>query len=334
MNLFWSTRALTASREDHLTEFFAAALDTSRTFREAYYRFILGRYAQDKHWGKISIAGIETQVNFAGTTCQPDMLIKLSNGKRIACEHKLDALETQGPASDRRGQLLRYLDLPIDGLMYVRSLWKPPNSRVLEHPNYIRPEAREHFLWRDFYPLLEGKSAPLLQWLREGFERLGFTPPHPSIGEMSGPDMELNREHRRNFAKLWARTRSRAMELGWKVQADSIVELYLTGNASSIANWIFISPAKSDRFLVRVTPRSETFAQVKAALSQAARLIQIPTEVMQNEVTRKEGKVQILDVTTSLFEILGRKELTVTEMERRLLEFVNPWLQALQRDQH
>lgn len=334
MNLFCSTRALTSSREDHLTEFFAAALDTSATFREAYCKLILERYAQKNGWGTVSIVDVETQVSFPGTTCQPDMLLKLSNGKHVACEHKLDALETQGPDSDPRGQLLRYLDLPIEGLVYVRSLWKAPDPEVLSHQKYVRPRFREHFLWRDFYPLLEGENNPILKWLREGFERLGFTPPHPSIGEMSGPDMELNREHRRNFAKLWARTRSRALELGWEVRADSIVELYLTGNASSIADWIFISPAKSDRFLVRVTPRFRTFAQVKAALSQAARLIQTPTEVIQTEVTRKEGKVQVVDVTTSLFEILGQEDLTVTEMESRLLGFVSPWLQSLQRDQH
>lgn len=332
MNLFWSTRSLTASREDHLTEFFAAALDSSQAFRESYCKFVLGRYAERKHWGPILIVDVETQVNFAGTTCQPDMLLKLSNGKHIVCEHKLDALETQGPESDPRGQLLRYLDLPVDGLMYTRSLWKPPDSVVLEHPKYIRPRNREHFLWRDFYPLLKGNSDLIPQWLCDGFERLGFTPPHPSIGEMSGKDIDLNRRNRENFAKLWNPTRIRARKLGWKVHADSIVELYLRDNMSSIADWVFISPSKSDRFLVRATPHPGELERVKVALLQATMLLPVPTEVVQNEVPRKEGKVQVVDVTTSLFEILGRNKLTVTEIETRLLAFVSPLLEALQRN--
>ena len=54
------------------------------------------------------------------------MLLQLSNGQRIICEHKLEALETVGPVEDERGQLERYLDLPVEGVVYVRSSWKPP----------------------------------------------------------------------------------------------------------------------------------------------------------------------------------------------------------------
>lgn len=244
MNLFWSTRALTSAREDHLSEFFAAALDVSLSFRESYFNLVLAIYAKTKDWGCVQIEGVQTQVSFEGTTCCPDMILRLSNGKTIACEHKLDAIETLGPELNQKAQLERYLDLPIEGLVYVRTSWKPPSAKVVTHPKYIHPAQREHFLWRDFYPILRQGQHVVIDWLREAFERLGFTPPHPSIGEMSGPDDEMNRRNRQNFAKLWGRTRSRAHSLGWKVTSGSIVELYLTNNHSSLASWVFISPAQ------------------------------------------------------------------------------------------
>ena len=256
MNLFWSTRGLTAAREDHLTEFFAAALDVSSSFRESYSYLVLAIYAKTKGWGCPHIDRVRTQVSFDGTTCCPDMILQLSNGKTIACEHKLDAIETLGPERDQKAQLERYLDLPIEGLVYVRTSWKPPSPKVVAHPKYIHPAEREHFLWRDFYPTLRQGQHAVIDWIREGFERLGFTPPHPSVGEMSGPDDEMNRRNRQNFAKLWGRTRSSAHGLGWKVTSGSIVELYLTNNRSSLASWVFISPAQFERFLF-VSPRGK-----------------------------------------------------------------------------
>jgi len=92
MNLFWSTRALTTAREDHLTEFFATALDVSPSFRDSYFNLVLSNYARTKGWGCPKIDGVQTQVSFEATTCCPDMILELSNGKTIACEHKLDAI--------------------------------------------------------------------------------------------------------------------------------------------------------------------------------------------------------------------------------------------------
>jgi hypothetical protein len=185
MNLFLSTRSLSGSRrEDHLTEFFAAALEISSTARADYFETTLKGFAKANGWSRCGINRIETQPGeFSEATCRPDMLLTLSNGKRIACEHKLDAIETPGSECDDRPQLERYLDLPVDGVLFVRSSWKPPSERVLAHPKYIRPDERDHFLWRDFYHLFL-HDEPFLAWLREGFENLGFTPPHPSIGEL------------------------------------------------------------------------------------------------------------------------------------------------------
>jgi len=328
MNLFWSTRKLTASREDHLTEFLAAALDVSKTFRHAYANLILGGWENASTFPHID--DIATQVSFAGTTCCPDMILTLSDGRTIACEHKLDALETMGPEKDPRSQLIRYLDLPVDGVVYVRTSWKPPVLEVLYHPKYIHPKGREHFLWRDFYAILSCDSHAVLKWLREGFERLGFTPPHPSVGDMSGPDDDT-RENRKNFAKLWQRTRSIAHTLGWKVSTGSIVELYLTDNTSSLASWIFISPAKFDRFLFRVTPLPGKLKSVRDRLSDACEASLIRTDIAHHEVERKEGKEEVIDITTSLREILGTEKVSPEEIEARLSNFVEPLLRSMQK---
>lgn len=333
MNLFWSTRALTYSREDHLTEFFASALTISPSFRKSYFDLVLKDFVTGKGWIDSPIVDIQTQIGFEGTTCCPDMILRLSNGKSIACEHKLDALETIGPERDQRAQLIRYLDLPIDGLLYVRTAWRPPDAQVLRHPKYVRPAGREHFLWRDFYPLLVAEKGLFFNWIREGFERLGFTPPHPSIGEMSGSDEETNRMNRKNFAKLWGPTRSLAHSLGWKVHSDSIVELYLTENISSIAAWVFVSPARFDRFLFRVTPRENSQERIYSLLLAATSNMPERTEVVVHPIPRKEGKTAVIDFITSLREILGDKPLNNDIIETKLVNFIEPLLRSLQAGQ-
>lgn len=70
MNLFWSTRALTQSKEDHLTEFFAAALTLNEHVRNAYAELVFGRYAQENGWRNPVIEKVETQVLYDGTNCQ------------------------------------------------------------------------------------------------------------------------------------------------------------------------------------------------------------------------------------------------------------------------
>ncbi len=329
-NLFWSTRALTTAREDHLTEFLASALQISKPFSSAYANLVFGDNGKSSNGNVPEIQEVKTQVSFPGTTCCPDMILTLSDGRTIACEHKLDALETMGPEQDQRLQLVRYLDLPVDGLLYVRTSWKPPESKVLDDPKYLHPLNREHFLWRDFYPLFSCESNVLLAWLQDGFERLGYTPPHPSIGEMSGNDEVQNQSNRKNFAKLWQRTRSRAHDLGWKVATGSIVELYLSANDSSLASDIFINPAISERFLFRVTPKEGMVQNTLSRLEKTTALLKERTELAQQAVPRKAGKIEVIDITTSLREILGTETTSSEEIDSKLLTFIEPLLETLQ----
>jgi hypothetical protein len=331
MNLFWDTRRLTNSRENHLTEFFAAALTLSHEFRSVYAQLVLTEFAQRKGWEKPAIAEVETQVSYPGTSCQPDMRLRLMDGHVVLAEHKLDALETMGPESNERDQLRRYLELPVDGVIYVRASWKPPGQDVLDHPAYIRPHGREHFQWRDFYPLLPSDGDLFLSWLREGFEHLGFTPPHPAIGDLNSPDPEACRANRQNFAKLWSSIRSLAHDLGWTVGTGAIAELYLWNSPSKHASEVFISPTRAERFLVRVTPTPGSEEVALGLIRKAAEGLQFTVEVDRNIVNRKQGRVPVIDIKTTILEILGEEEQSTAAMEGRLLAYISGFLQALQK---
>lgn len=323
MNLFLATRSLTDAKEDHLTEFVAAALELSPPTRAAFYDLVLARFAEAKGWGRCTITSIETQPCYDDASCRPDMLLTLDNGKLIACEHKLEAAETVGPASDERAQLERYLDLPVDGLVYIRSSWKPPERHILAHPKYVRPERGEHFLWRDFYPLFEFAEDRFLLWLKEGFERLGFTPPHPQVGKL-GSESE-----RRNFAKLWSKTRSVAHGLGWESSAGSIVQLYLEGNRDATAAWVFVQPVDGG-FQLRVTPRKSKREAAFAALAAACKGCGYPLDHGVKFVPRKAGKVAVYDIVASASHVLGRGGQPPAETEDRLCQFVSHFLRAVQ----
>jgi len=326
MNLFLQTRKLTDRREDHLTEFFAAALELSPQVRKAFFDLVIAPFARAHGWPPSEISKISTQHCYDDASCRPDMLLTLSNGKLIACEHKLDAAETLGPELDDRLQLERYLDLPVDGLIYVRSSWKPPELHVLKHPKYIRPADREHFLWRDFYPLFEGLADPFQSWIREGFEALGFTPPHPAIGEL---DTEAEQ---RNFAKFWDKTRSFARDLGWYSSPGSIVQLYLEDNDASSASVVFIQPTAGG-FQFRATPKTADREKCFASLAVACGTYPHPLEHGRHFVRRKEGKVEVYDIEASALQVLGRGGGTAAGTEDRMYEFASHFLRAVQNEE-
>jgi hypothetical protein len=137
-NLFLATRRLTRSKEDHLTEFIAALLVLNKKFNLDFSQLVLSEYAAQQGWDKPKIKGVETQVSYPGTTCRPDMRFLLEDGHVILCENKIEAPETMGSSMDGRGQLKRYLDLPADGLVYIRSSPDQKISHeVLSHPRFI-----------------------------------------------------------------------------------------------------------------------------------------------------------------------------------------------------
>jgi hypothetical protein len=346
MNLFLSTKRMiqrgdgpaSGPFEDHLTEFLAAALTLDETLRTAYCAAVLADFAKKQGWGSPVIVEIETQPCFDNG--RPDMQLRLADGKRVACEHKLDAPETPGPESGRRDQLERYLALEsVDAVVYVRATWKAIPTEVLSHPKYVHPAARDHFLWRDLYGILEGNRHPFVGWVREGFKGMGFVPPHPVIGDLQDAD----RAAREDFAKYWDSTQAYARALGWEVSRENYTGLNLneqkSGRRSPVAERVWVSPATaSGAFLISVTPRDGLRDEVEERLSEVAERLGKPTAVTQVLRLRSKGtgkrpqvKVETVNVTTSLAAVLGVDTSSPDERERRLHDFVVPFLQALDR---
>jgi hypothetical protein len=183
------TRKLTNAKEDHLTEFIAASLALSAAFRRNYSALVLGSFAAANGWSTPEIVDVQTQVAFNAGHDNPDMILRLADGHVISVEHKIEAQETPGPESGEPDQLRRYLAIPsIDGLVFVRETSATLHEEVLNHRKYVRPAHRDHFLWRDFYPLLEKEGGWFYTWLARAFNTLGYRPPHPKLGDWRSPE--------------------------------------------------------------------------------------------------------------------------------------------------
>lgn len=337
MNLFLATRRLTDAKENHLTEFLAAALDADQAFRDAYASVVLKAFCEQRGWADSGVEAVETQLSYPGTGCCPDLALTLTGGQVILCEHKIEAPETLG-AEDGDGeavrQLERYLRLPVDGVAYFRSTWKPPSAAVLAHPKYVRPKGKEHFLWRDLYPVLEHGTTDLTRWLVEGFESLGYTPAHPSVGDLADRDDTVRSANKKNFAKLWQRTRSSLRELGWKVGTGSVCELYLHSE-NAAAREIYITPLRESGriLLVRVTPAQEgSVASVKRRLDEAAETMRVAPRIEIVLVSRGQGagslrRVGVVDAETPLAKLLEGIA-TPEAIEDELWSYVLPLVQA------
>ncbi len=328
MNLFRKTQKLTNGRyEDHLTEFFAAGIAMSQSFRIGVSKLLLAKY----HDPTATIIDVETQVSYPGINpdsgCQPDMQLHLSNGKCLLVENKIEASENIGNEIDPRPQIERYLDLDCDGVIYVRAALKPPTDKALLHPKYIRHPSREHFLWRDFYDLLKAENSPYFSWMAEAFEKMGYTPPHTSFGEMNGDKPEENARNRQNFQKLWGLTASLAKEFGWKVEANKNAELYLYDHPDSLIWQIFVSPAVLTRFAVKITPRPEADSVAERMVNMASTEIHgmgIEHDLLEGKGLCKNTPVKTFNLVTSLSEVMGKEEVTPEEADKKLLSFMTP----------
>jgi len=335
MNLFLSTRRSTTSEENHLTEFIAAALEVDDDLRRAYASVVLQDYAERQGWGVVEIAECGTQKNFRDTSCCPDLVLNLRDGHVIICEHKIDAPETLALNETDSGsdepirQLKRYLRLSVDGVAYFRSSWRPPAAEILAHPKYVKPANREHFLWSDLYEPLQQGTSDVARWLREGFEHLGYTPPHPAIGNLDDPDEVLRRSNRQNLAKLWNLTRSSLREAGWKVDAGATCELYLRSNSQSAAELIWVAPRR-EMLWVRITPRDpSTLDEIHERVSAAAAALKPQVEVSTAAIRRGDGHRGVVDAAIPLRTLLKEME-TSLEIEQRLRSYIVPLVRAVE----
>lgn len=329
MNLFWETRRLTQLREDHLTCFLAVALEVDSSFRAAYEHEVLESLAIDET--RPSIARVETQPAFRGTTCRPDLQLLLTDGRTIICEHKLEACETPilMPEGETLGQLERYLELDIDKVAYFRATLDAPSGKVLDSPKYLRPRSSPHFLWRDLYePLLMGEHV-VSAWLREGFEKMGFTPPVPHLGPLWPDDSEEVRQNQLNFGKLWHSTTSYA-GTHWKIGTARRCALDLGPRSPGIVNRVGLSPLAQDGTLlrIRVETDSERLPAVRERLRAANQTLPVQPEIL---VRKLRSGLLFVDQLVSLHLLLG-KETDARAQEERLFRQVRPVLDALVTD--
>lgn len=103
---------------------------------------------------------------------RPDFLLKTSKWSMVL-EHKLEAgLGVK--------QLERYLEYVGDGQRTYLGLVAPRlmdvTPAVLRHPRYRKPKGAQHFLWQDFFPLLERSKSELVQDFGLYLGALGVTP--------------------------------------------------------------------------------------------------------------------------------------------------------------
>lgn len=330
-NLFLNTRKLTSSKEDHLTEFLAALITMDEPFNVDFSQLLLGEYATKNGWADPLIVAVETQVSYSGTNCCPDMRFTLEDGHVILCENKIEAPETQGSSVDPRGQLRRYLDLPSDGVVYIRAT---PNSKleqeVSNHPLFITRDGH-HFLWRDVYPLLTGNSNPLIADVCKGFEIMGFLPPLPAIGTLSDFNSTEDDQNREAFKGLWQIAANYGLSRGWKVETTKNAEMYYSPSETCPAYQVFVSPSQSERFLIRLTLRDEVDPQKVLTKIEAVDLA-IPFEATcsQRFSVRKKVKVSVnaIDITTSLRNVIGDTE-DEGQIQKLLLDYVRPFMELI-----
>jgi len=328
VNLFLDTRRLTQSREDHLTCFVAATLEVDSSFRRSYESLVLAPLAEAGVTP--SITSVETQTHFAEQRSVPDMVLGLSDGRRVLCEHKIDAPETLQVMSDGSTvkQLERYLNIPgIAGLAYFRSSPVTVPEDVLSHALYLRPKRTAHFVWHDlFAPLNEG-SSDLARWLVAGFERLGFTPPVPHVGELWPPDSDAVRDNQRNFGKLWQKTRGH-LEAHWTVRQDQRgCELYVNPKSAALATQIYVSPIAQGGTLLRTRIDTDegSLSAVLAAVERESPRLPAPPELSIEK--KPTGRIYV-DLLASLHLILEGAD-TVAVQEGRLYGQTVPIADAL-----
>ena len=317
----------------NLTCFLAAALETDDGIRAGYEDAVLAPLGRGGELPRI--VAVVTQAAFPEQRSYPDMLLTLADGRRVACEHKLEAPETILPDAaegEPSAQLERYLRLPdVAALAYFRATLRPPADHVLAHERYLRPAGAAHFLWADLYHALLRAGQPTGRWLREGFERLGFVPGVPHVGTLVSGDQEEGHRAQANFGKLWALTRDE-LSRTWRSERGTSATLYLTPKGPSPVEYVFLYPLLQGGTLLRTRLKFAADAQastVDAVKQQMERLA--PALPVRPEVTvsRLADGTTVVDLVVALALVLGDAA-DADAQAVRLLAQVRPVAEALE----
>jgi hypothetical protein len=310
------------SEEDFFTECFAATLKEDPELTKSFLIQICGGEVNGISVSSSSII-LKTQEQLSATSCI-DMVFHLGGNKLIGIENKLWSPEGEG-------QLLKYINHPLDRLAYITGYYSNVPAEVVKDPRYLKPQnGRQHFMWSDFYGLIEKSvrelSASILnKALLALFESLGFNPPHPDIGELlhTNPE-EIGIENRKNFKKLWNLTRQGLQERGWKkIYPGSIAELYVESGSSKKIESAWLDPMwQRGNLRIRLTPKSTVNpVELLARLESAGLPLKNDLKVIPNQAPRKMRKIQVIEVRIPLNKLFANIS-DSESLSKRLAQFV------------
>jgi hypothetical protein len=303
----------TDSKEDLFTECLAAALREDPAFTREYCVSIFGDAVADIKLLEADIS-IATQKNYPG--CCLDMVLSLNGKVEVGMEHKLWSPEG-------KDQLDRYCALGLHSVAFITGHAAEIRDKVLANPVYRRPSnGRAHFLWSDFYDVVQKharkpNAATLTRSLLELFDHLGFNPPHPQIGDL------LDKENRRNFAKLWTPTKIALANRGWRqIMPGSIAELYVDEGRSARVARAWIDPTWVPGVLrVRLTSMEGVSRDDIARAVSGAPFVTNDVHVSAGVAARRVRNKEFVEVAIPLKVLFGDAD-NAEQMSNRLGEFV------------
>ncbi|MGB7436935.1 MAG: hypothetical protein WBR26_07730 [Candidatus Acidiferrum sp.] len=330
--------------EDFFTECFAFALWEDAQLVQSFLGHLCGEDLDGIPIRGVSVS-IETQKMFHSSCLEEsfrlkheelakdscvDMVFGLNRDKFIGVENKLGAAEG-------KGQLLRYLALPLTRVAFITEDHLTIADEVHDHPRYIHPVGRRHFLWSDFFQVVEASvhkpSATVLnRALLRLFKSYGFEPPIPEIGDLNDPDEATRTRNKENFQKLWELTSSQLEKRGWKkIQHDNIACLWCDDGPAARIESFYVNSLLPGSLLIRLTPRDpnelgEIEAQLQKADSPLNRFSIIIQKRQMLRVKHPDGKrtvglSTVLEVSTAMKKPFEGAE-TVAAKKGRLAEYV------------
>lgn len=294
----------TAEKEDFFTECLAATLREDPQVAKDFVIYLCGEELDEVTISATAVT-IETQVSFIGSCI--DMVITLNGRKTIATEHKLWSPQA-------KGQLSRYLKLGFDRLAFITGYHSEVSKKVFDHPCYMKPlNGRKHFMWSDFYELLEKSlqtpsATTLNRALLTLFRDYGFEPPKPEIGDLLDPDPAVSRRNRKNFAKFWELTRRLLRKKGWKeFGIGSIAELYVSEGPTKRLAWAWLDPIwQRGSLRIRLTlDKSSYLETVEKNLLSPEFPFHNDINIVETRASRKEGREEVLDILIPMKKLLA-----------------------------
>jgi len=312
---------LTNQKENFLTECFVATLKEDITFTKDFLISICGENVNGVNISNSSI-NIETQVSFPKLHSCVDMVFYVGDNLSIGIENKLESPES-------KGQLIKYLSLPLSRIAFLTKYDLPIENTVDEHLNYLKPKnGRKHFIWSDFYEIVEVSSKRLSatvlnKALLNFFSDLGFDPPKPEIGDLNDINTEIALQNRRNFAKLWSKTRNELKKKNCRLEAGSIAELYVTCVSHNCLEKMWLDPIwQRGNLRVRLTLKDNiNLTTIIDKMNSSSFPFYKMIQTYQQNVRRKKGIDTVIDISISLKNLLSNIN-NSESMSNRLAEYV------------